>query len=416
MDESLENEDVDGEDIDGEIREDEEIAPVAAPHVIINLLAIKCNYTYIKTCLKQGTVLSAVVKYDAYGLGAKDISSFLYNDHGTNCRDFWCTYASDAIALRASGALPLDANVYYLQGFEDRHVDLIKKYSIIPTINSAGEFMTAKDRGVPMVLHVDTGFTRLAMRDYELESVMEYIPSEDIRYVMSHLACGDEAKSPMNGKQKSRFDEILKKVREVRPGTKATLAATGGIFLGKDYHYDMVRCGAFLYGINASEYGERSIGVVSVAAFVLQTYSVPAKTSVGYGSDFITKKKETKVAVVAIGYADGVNRALSNGKGKVAFYHSDSDSTACYRAPIIGRISMDLLVCDVTLIPDGVVQHGSIAVILDVNHTVNEMANEVGTIPYEILTSMNFRSKRTYSLIDSMGEGPIGIKSAFDNV
>ncbi|MDR0553021.1 MAG: alanine racemase [Holosporales bacterium] len=366
------------------------------PQVVVNLTSIKENYEYIKAHLKHGTTLSAVVKYDSYGLGAKEISSFLA--HEAECKDFWCTYMSDAIILRTSGAVPPEANVYYFQGFGPDHVEFVKKYSLIPTINSTFEFAWAKGKGIPMVIHVDTGFTRLAVRENEMYSIMERLLSENVKYIMSHLSCGDDPKSHYNIEQKFRFDNLLAEIRKIRPDIKATLAATGGVFLGKNYHYDMVRCGAFLYGIGVSGHGETPRSVLDVSANVLQTYSVPKGVSVGYGASFVTER-ETKVAVIAIGYADGIRRSLSNNIGKVLFYSHDNGGNKIIlnKAPIIGRISMDLLACDITNIQEGVVKQGEIAHILDCYYTINDMAADTQTIPYEILTSMNFRIPKIYT-------------------
>ena len=195
--------------------------------------------------------------------------------------------------------------------------------------------------------------------------------------------------SVYNQEQKSKFDSVISKIRTV-VDVKAGVSASAGVLLGEDFYYDMVRVGAFLYGIkNEGDSKIQPKNVLSLRTSVLQKYELEPGENVGYGATYITQKK-TKLAVLSIGYADGIKRSLSN-KGTVVFY--DAEKTA-YKANIIGRVSMDLLVCDVNDIPDNLTNINSEAYILCENYSINEMAEEADTIPYEILTSINFKSKR----------------------
>lgn len=360
------------------------------PSININISAIRENYLAIRNYVNNSTVVSAVVKSNAYGLNAKIVSDSLYD---AGCRDFWVAYLQEAIDIRS--VLPYDANIYVLQGFNKDDIDLLKQYRISQVINSIEEFNIAKGNGLDLVLFFDTGLSRLGIRPNDIDSLLSNLKDEKISYIISHLACAEDMYSPCNLKQKNRFEEILSKINEIKP-VKAGISASGGTFLGTEYQYDIVRIGAFLYGIQISPSVLKSKNVVSLKTQVLQRYLIQPGEGVGYGLTF-KATRDTKIAVISIGYADGIDRKLSN-NGKVLFYTNDGEY---YKAQILGSISMDLLVCDVTTIPDECTCVGHEAVLLDDNYTINDMANELGTVPCEILTNLNYSSLRmniTYNM------------------
>ena len=250
--------------------------------------------------------------------------------------------------------------------------------------------MQAKSKDIAMVLHFDTGLSRLGIRYTDIPEILKYLKSEKVQYIISHLACSDEKDSLLNIDQKNKFDKILANVRTINPNIKAGISATGGTLLGNEFQYDIVRAGAFLYGINATEYSPiKPKNVFSLRTKVLQVYEIDPGISVGYSATFIAKRK-TKIAVISIGYADGIRRSLSN-RGCILFYDKDRNF---YKANMIGNISMDLIACDVTDIPANTVKIKSEATMLNEDYSINEMAKDAGTIPYEILTNINFKSKR----------------------
>lgn len=360
------------------------------PSININISAVRDNYLAIRNYINNSTIVSAVVKANAYGLNAKIVSDGLYD---VGCRDFWVAYLKEAIDIRS--VLPYDANIYVLQGFTKDDIDLLKQYRITQVINSIEEFSIAKCNGLNLVLFFDTGISRLGIRQSDIDSIIPHLKDEKISYVISHLACAEDMYSPYNLKQKNIFEEILSKINEIK-SVKAGISASGGAFLGAEYQYDIIRIGAFLYGIQVFPEILKSKNVVSLKTQVLQKYKIQPGEGVGYGLTF-KATRETKIAVISIGYADGINRKLSN-NGKVLFYTNDGEY---YKAQILGNISMDLLVCDVTTIPDECTCVGHEAVLLDDNYTINDMANELGTIPYEILTSLHYSSSRinvTYNI------------------
>ena len=351
------------------------------PEAFIDTKAIQNNFLKIKSLLSDRTTCSAVVKNDAYGLGAQVVSQKLYE---AGCREFWVAYLKEAIDIRR--VLPFDAKIYFLQGFHPSDIEFLKVYKIIPVVNSVDEFCGIKGQKVPFVLHVDTGLSRLGIRESDLGYILENIKNEELVYVISHLACSEDVLNIQNKNQKERFDKTLEMIRQVIP-VKAGISASGGTLLGPDYAYDTVRIGGFLFGIhiNSKLIPEN---VFSLQTKVLQKYEVQSGTKVGYGAKHETSRK-TKIAVISIGYADGIKRALAN-RGKVLFYDDDR----FFEAKMIGNISMDLIACDVTDIKDELTDIYSKAVVIDKNYSINEMAKDAGTIAYEVLTSINFKSKR----------------------
>lgn len=352
------------------------------PKATIDLTAIQNNYRTISQIVGKDTISSAVVKNDAYGLGAQNVSQALYE---VGCRNFWTAYIKEAIDIRR--VLPFDANIFFLQGFTKSDIKLIKTYKVTPVINSFDDFMDVIGNDLEFVIHIDTGLSRLGLRSEDIDKMIPYLKNEKIVYAISHLACSDEKDHPLNKKQKDLFDLTLSKLRNVID-IKAGISATAGALLGKDFSYEMVRIGAFLYGIQ-TEIETKPENVFSLKTSVLQRYILEAGVSIGYGATFATTK-ETSIAIVSIGYADGIKRSLSN-NGIIGFYDEIGNF---YKAPILGKISMDLIACDVSSIPEYATKVSSSAIILDKNYSINDMAIDAKTIPYEILTSINFKSKR----------------------
>ncbi|GHT88298.1 alanine racemase [Alphaproteobacteria bacterium] len=346
-------------------------------NAFIDLEAIGRNFKAMQQVVGENVECAAVVKANAYGLGDSTVSEKLYD---IGCRNFWVAYSMEAERIRK--VLPLDAKIYFLHGFQEFDINLFKNQGIIPVINSIDEFSIIKKKGINFVLHVDTGLSRIGLSEHDLDCILCDLKTEKIDYVISHFACSDEKFNKLNDIQKEKFDRILHKIRSI-VDVKSSVSASCSTLLDRKYHYDAVRIGAFLYGIKS---GKCPIpeNVFSLKAKVLQTYEIEPGTSVGYGATFIAKRK-TKISVVSIGYADGLKRSLAN-KGCVLFY---DDSDRHYKAPIIGNISMDLTACDVTAVPENLTIHHADATILSKDYSINDMAIDASTIPYEILTSFS---------------------------
>lgn len=364
------------------IEEESDSNSFIGPRAIIDLGEIKNNYELIKKLLPSEVITSAVVKSNSYGIGAKEVSRVLYD---AGCRTFWTAYISEALYVRE--VLPYDAEIFYLQGFRQSDFKLIKERKVYPVINSIEDFNLVIKNEIRFVLHIDSGLSRLGIRPREIDLLLPHLKNEDIAFVISHLACSDERNNPLNEMQQRSFNESLNKIKRVI-NVKAGISATGGALLGRAFCCDMVRIGAFLYGIQNTE-DLKPKNILTITAKVLQKYHIEKGTNVGYSATF-QADKDMKIAVVSIGYADGMKRSLSN-RGFMGFYDKNGKF---YKAPIIGRISMDLTTCDVSNIPDEATEVFSNAFVICPDYTINDMASDSGTIPYEILTSINLTSKR----------------------
>lgn len=312
---------------------------------------------------------AAVVKTDAYGLGAVPVVRRLVQE---GCDAFFVAHAMEGAEIRSVAP---DADIYVLQGIGEDSAELFWKHHLTPVI--AGPEMLAlwnglNIEGIKPIIQVETGLNRLGFRSSDIPTLLSAGVGR-FSYVLSHLACADDQAHFMNMRQKQVF-ETVRQMLEL----PATLSASDGVFLGNGYHYDMVRLGAAMYGLNTVKGVTISAlkPVVSICAPVLQIAQVPQGDYVGYGATF-KAEQPTKIAVVSVGYGDGLMRSLSN-RGSVRINGQS--------APIIGRISMDNLMCDITHIKD--VKLGDMAYILDDVYRADDMAKDAGTIGYEILSTL----------------------------
>ena len=228
--------------------------------------------------------------------------------------------------------------------------------------------------GHPFGIQLDTGMNRLGMEPSEWEAVRDTVIVLKPNMLISHLACADDPDHPMNRQQLDLF-----KLMTDGLGIKRSLSATGGVLLGPDYHFDITRPGIGLYG--GAPFSEAN-QVAHLALPIIQVRNITAGETVGYGNSW-TAKAPSRIATVAAGYADGLIRAISS-SGKLW-----ADETAC---PIVGRVSMDMIGVDITLL-----DHDPEALdILCRYQTIDDLANMAGTIGYEVLTSLSMRYTRRY--------------------
>jgi alanine racemase len=204
----------------------------------------------------------------------------------------------------------------------------------------------------------------------------------DLLYIMTHLACADEPDHPLNAEQATRFDRACAAL----PRLPRSFANSSGLFLGADYASDLARPGCALYGINPTPGLPNPLRqVLRLEAPVLQIREIPAGASVGYGASFMAARP-SRIATIAVGYADGYLRSLSGQGG------------AAYRGlmlPLVGRVSMDLITLDVTDVP-GLVPGDAVTLIGGAAPSPDDLAARAGTIGYEILTSLGARYRRAY--------------------
>ncbi len=357
----------------------------AAPVALIDLHALVANYRMLCERAKPANV-GAAVKADAYGLGLQPVAQTLFR-HG--CRAFFTAHFAEALALRA---VLSRATIAVLHGLTPPEFAEAIAHEIRPVINHLDALQAwqahARRRGerLPAFVHLDTGMNRLGLSPPE-QAVLAAEPTRldgiAVSAWMSHLACADEPGHPKTREQLATFRAILKKL----PTAPASLANSSGIFCGQEYLFDLVRPGAALYGINPTPDGANPMRpVVTVRAPILQIHDVDTPMTVGYGATHLVARPG-RVAAVALGYADGYHRSLGN-KGLARI--------GDHLAPIIGRVSMDLITLDVSAVPVAIAHPGAMVEFIGPHRTVDQIAAEAGTIGYEILTGLGPRIERVY--------------------
>lgn len=361
--------------------------PAGAGAVLsIDLDAVRANWRLLADRAAPATC-AAVVKADAYGLGAAPIARALFD---AGCRTFFVAQIDEAVALRA--IVPDAATVAVLNGLSPGTETAFAAHGIVPVLNHLGEIdawsAAARDQGIklPAFVHIDTGMNRLGLGPDELARLAadhRRLDGIEIRAYMSHLIASDEADTPLTDVQHARFVDALGRL----PRARASLANSSGIFRGSHLHFDLVRPGAALYGVNPTpETANPMRPVIRLAARVLQVRNVDSPMTVGYGATHAVGRPG-KVATIAVGYADGYMRSLS-GRG-----HAVAAGVA---VPIIGRVSMDLITIDITDAGDDAVQPGDLVDLIGPHRTVDDVARDAGTIGYEVLTSLGHRYRRVY--------------------
>jgi alanine racemase len=360
-------------------------ATLAGAILTIDLDAVRANYRELRQRL--GAVACAgVVKADAYGLGAAQVGRVLAEE---GCDTFFVAHVAEGLALRqALGPAP---RTYVLNGTPPGAEGAAAASGLITVVNSLEQLAAWREtaealgRSLPAALQVDSGMSRLGMAPDEVEHLAahgELLEGVDVVLVMSHLACADEPEHPANAAQKEAFDLL----RAQLPEAPASFANSSGIILGPDYHYDLARPGAALYGINPTPSRPNPMRpVVHLAAKVIQTRQLPASVGVGYGHSFRTQKP-LRAATISLGYADGWHRRAAAG----AYFGE-------VRLPFIGRVSMDSIIIDISALPEGALSAGDLVEIIGPHQPVDVVAGHAGTIGYEVLTDLGRRFHRIYN-------------------
>jgi alanine racemase len=333
---------------------------------------------------------SAVIKANAYGCGIEPVARALAK---AGCKTFFVATLDEAAAARA--AVP-SAVLYVLNGFAQNTGEAYAKIDAKPVIGDLNElaewdvFCRRTQWAGGAAIHIDTGMQRLGLTVAEAQGLIPRINAGDhgISLVMSHLACAENLNHPMNAKQLAAFREIA----SAFPGVPASLSNSSGIFLGSPFHFDMVRPGAALYGVNPTPEADNPMQqVVELKARVVQIRDVERGDSVGYGGIW-TARRPTRLAIVSTGYADGYFRAAGSNDGT----RGAEVMVAGKRCPIAGRISMDLMAVDVTDLEKNAIRRGQMVTLIGEGITIDELAHHFGTIGYEVLTSLGSRYARIY--------------------
>lgn len=344
----------------------------------IDLSAVQHNFRYLQNIVGPTCVVAPALKADAYGLGMRPIAEVL-KSCGAKC--YFVALTQEAIELRSIDA---EADIFVLHGFNSVYADEYRRGRFIPVLNSREQISSYQvSGGGPCALHFDTGMNRLGISQGE---VLEDLSGLDIILVMSHFTSSEDHAFWGNQRQIDSFLEIADKF----PSSRKSLANSGGIFLSGDCHFDMVRSGIAIYGGNPvlSEINQMR-SVVQLSVPVLQIHAARRGDTAGYNCTY-EFEKDSVVAVVSCGYADGMFRSLSNSG---ALYWNG------YRLPIRGRVSMDLAICDITQVPENCrPMIGDMLQVIGHHQSLEQIASDAGTISYEILTSLGRRFHRSYIL------------------
>lgn len=319
-----------------------------------------------------GGAVAAVVKADAYGLGAAPVAGALRQ---AGCRHFFVAHPDEGETLRDRlGEGPMIA---VLNGFGGRgHARLT------PVLNGLADI--AAHRG-PALLQVDTGMSRLGLSPAEVAALAadpSPLAGVEPLFVMTHLACADEPDHPLNALQATRFAEACTRLPRVR----RSFANSSGIFLGPRFSSELARPGAALYGLNPTPGAPNPMEpVVRLRAPILQLREIAAGETVGYAAAWLAPRP-CRIATVALGYADGFPRAV---EGRTSGWLHGAE------VPLVGRVSMDLATFDVTDAP--LAAPGDTIELLGPGQDADALAAQAGTIGYEILTRLGRRFAREYT-------------------
>lgn len=362
----------------------------------IDLDALCDNWRALKARVGRADC-AAVVKADAYGLGAARVAPALA---AAGCRHFFVAHLGEGIALRP--LLPAAATVYVLHGAPPGAEAECAAHGLVPVLNSAQQIEGWRalagrlGRRLPAIVQVDTGMARLGLSGQELQALAadaQGLQGIEPVFVMSHLACAEDPAHPANAEQLARFVAA----RRLLPPAPASFANSSGIFLGADWHFDLARPGAALYGVAPVAGAPNPMRpVLRLQAKVMQTRSVAHGEPVGYGYSW-RATGAARIATVSVGYADGWLRSQSN-RG-VAWWNG-------HALPLVGKVSMDTATFDISALPPGALAPGDRVDLLNAEHGVDEIAARAGTIGYEMLTSLGRRYARSYGAIGALAAEP----------
>ena len=361
----------------------------------INIDSIIHNYQLINNKVGN-TECAAVLKADAYGMGASVIAKALDK---VGCSTFFVATIDEGIELRACFSKN-ENQIAVLSGLLEGSEDIFYSNKLTPVLNDTEQikkwaiYNKQKKISAPSILHVDTGMNRLGLTINELYDIIKK-PTElkelHVEWIMSHLACGDQPRDIMNEKQLSVFLNAKKEF----PNVKASLANSAGVFLGQSYHLDMVRPGIALYGSGSGSIPSNLLKpVIKLYSRILQIRTLNSGASVGYGASYRVSDA-TRVATVGLGYADGYLRSLSNCSW--VFFNG-------VKLPVIGRISMDYITIDITKIASEKIKTGDFIEVVGDKFTLDDLATVANTVPHEILTRLGTRHHRIYRNTDNISK------------
>jgi alanine racemase len=356
----------------------------------VDLAALRDNYR--RYCAATSARVSAVVKADAYGLGLRPVADALYE---AGCRTFFVAFTAEGVALRKRLR---DVDIYVLAPLVGMESQVLLSYGLTPCLYDLegvdAWLLATREAGMttPVVLHVESGINRLGMHEEEVRALCNDPRRRRALHVsllMSHLACADDPASVHNARQLQRFQSL----RRLFPGVPCSLSNSAGVFLGRDYHFDVVRAGIGLYGHDPHyRVATRRVRpVVRFEASLAQIKRLRAGEFVGYGATFVSPE-DREIGVVLAGYADGVNRRTYDPQAGPPMHVS----LGGVRVRVLGRISMDMTTINLSALHGRRVVVGDPVEFFGTAIPVEEVAEQLSTIPYEIFTRIGSRVVRVY--------------------
>ncbi|MGF1455407.1 MAG: alanine racemase [Alphaproteobacteria bacterium] len=357
----------------------------------IDLDAVAANYRLMKDAAR-GARTAGVVKADGYGLGAVPVARRLARE---GCDLFFVAHLSEALTLRRDGGALLEGcAIAVLNGVPPGCEGLAIGQKIIPVLNAPEAVIAWAEAAAgpagphaPAFVQIETGMNRLGLTGEDVAAVRGRIESLSLAGILSHFACADDPDHPLNAVQTDRFRSMAGTL----PSAPWSLANSAATLSRPDALFDLVRPGIGLYGANP--FAERPNPLrptVELTARILQTRRIDKGDAVGYGATYVAEGPR-RLATLAIGYADGYVRA---GSGRNAAYVRTPQGPVA--APVLGRISMDLVTVDVTDAPEGLSRVGDSVIVIGGPADVDTVGRAAGTLGYEILTSLGHRYARTY--------------------
>jgi len=352
----------------------------SAASLNVYLSAIIDNYQTLAG-LSSSADCAAVVKANAYGLGMEQVASALFNK--TDCKIFFVANLVEALSLRV--ILP-EAIIYVLNGLCAGQIDTYLDHNIRPILNDLDEIALWNERSEPCAIHFDTGINRLGLSESATEKFLGGTNDLNIVLILSHLVRSEEAKYKTNKIQLKKF----KKIRAALPHIPASLANSAGIYLGEEYHFDLLRPGIMLYGGNPglAKLPDGIKNTFEIKANILQIRNLEPGMSVGYNALW-TAEHLSRVAILNVGYADGTYK--TNDLSYKVYLHDTY-------APVIGKVSMDLIAIDITGPQFDHIKVEDEVELMGPNITL-EMAAQGSTLgQYELLTGVGQRYNKNYIL------------------
>lgn len=356
----------------------------------IDVSAIGANFHRLRSLVGSNTEIAAVVKSDAYGLGIDLIAPTLV---AAGCKSIFVADLREAVQVRR--ALANLAHIYILSGVQESELETCLSHRLTPVCHSLADALVASRQLPEFVINVDTGFSRFGLTFTEARALV-HISQRPPDLVISHLACADVRNDPTNRLQRDRFVAMC----QVLDPRRRSLAASAAVWLDQSFHFDLVRAGSALFGLNnAGVEPNPLLPVVQLFARLADVRTVQRGEAVGYAASF-RAARSMRIGIVALGYAVGLPWSAGN---------AIAAALGSYMVPVVGRVAMEYVAIDLSDVPLALCRPGRAVEFLGPRLSVEAMAKAAGTIPQELLVRLGSRCPRHYALLNqepSIGAGP----------